>query len=263
MDSASVLVIGNEVLTGKVEEVNARFLISALRAEGVRLDRVCFVRDEPEAIAEEVRRMSERSTHVFTAGGVGGTHDDITMGAVAQAFGVSLRSHPELLGLLEGFYGDRMTPAHRRMADLPEGAELLIGEGQKAPVVRMRNVFVLPGAPRFLRMKFPVLRPLLRGAEVWLAEIYLSVHEEQVADLLAGAEAADEGVEVGSYPRFDADPPWRVKVTIEGPSELRVAAVAQRVCEGLEAGALVEQRPAHRVGGPGLSAGLENEGLRA
>ncbi|MEO1229115.1 MAG: molybdopterin-binding protein [Myxococcota bacterium] len=255
MDSVGILVIGNEVLSGKVEEANARFLIGALRDAGVKLERVVFVRDEVEQIAEDVREMAGRFDHVFTTGGVGGTHDDITMPAVAQAFDVALESHPEMLGLLEAFYGSNMNEALLRMAQLPAGATLHYGEGSRVPVVRVRNVFVLPGAPKFLRGKLPAILPLLSGREIWLGEHFLRVPEEQVADALGAADALREDVEVGSYPQFgDAD--HSAKITIEGPSAAATSEVFEylrRAWEGRDV--ILRSAEPRQVGGPRESAG--------
>lgn len=249
MDTAGILIIGNEVLSGKVEEANARFLIPALRAAGVRLERIVFVRDVEGEIASEVRALSERHDHVITAGGVGGTHDDITMPSVARAFGVPLETHADLLALLEAHYGERMNDAHRRIALLPAGAELVFGEGARVPVVRFRNVFVLPGNPEFVRAKFSVIRPLLRGGPVWMGEVYLAIDEESVAALLAEADRLEPEVEVGSYPRFEPGSDHRVKVTIEGPDASACDRVVRFLTDRLDEATVVRVSPTTCVGG--------------
>ncbi len=251
VDTAGILVIGNEVLSGKVEEANARFLIGALRSAGVRLERVVYVRDEIPAVAAEVADMARRFDHLFTAGGVGGTHDDVTMPAVAEALGVPLETHPKLLSLLEAHYRERMTPAHHRIAKLPTGAELLVSDGSPIPVVRVRNIFVLPGVPRLLRAKFPAIEPHLRGRPVYLAELFLAVEEEAVAELLAAADQIHPAVEVGSYPRFELDLDHRVKITVEGPRSDFVEEVFRYVLDRLGSDELVRTEPVRLVGGRG------------
>ena len=252
MTTAGILVIGTEVLNGQVEEVNARFLTSALREAGVRLERVVCIRDTRSEIAADVAALSARFDHVFTTGGVGGTHDDITMGAVAEAFGMPLRPHEELLRLLESHYGSDLNEVHRRMADVPAEAELLYGSAGAVPVVRVRNVFVLPGAPRFMRAKWSIIRPLLEGREMWSASIDLSVPEEDVADLLAEAHRIDPEVEVGSYPQFEGGTDHRVHISVEGPSERSVQRVWSFVADGRsETGGVVRRVSPRRVGGPG------------
>lgn len=220
--TAGILIIGNEVLSGKVEEANTGFLIRELRALGVGLERVVFVRDEVEAIAADVADMARRFDYVFTTGGVGATHDDITMGAVARAFDVPLVTHPELAERLRRHFGEGIDPAMARMAELPEGATLIsTGEG-RFPVVRMRNAFVLPGVPSFLRAKFEHVRPHLSGTPFVLRQVFLSVGEDRIAQRLAEVAAVHPGVEFGSYPRFD-DADHRVKITAEARDPAAVA----------------------------------------
>lgn len=222
MVTAGIVVIGNEVLSGKVEEENARYLVAQLRELGISLMRIVVVRDDVDSIAEEVRLMSERYTWVFTSGGVGSTHDDVTLGAVARAFGVDLVEHPGILGLLEEHFGDRMNAAVRRMAQLPDGTEL-IGLGElRYPVVRVRNVHVFPGVPEYLRMKFSFLKDRLRTDRPFvLRQLYLSVSEDRIAMALAEEDARFEDVEFGSYPKFD-EPDYRTKLTVEGRDAARV-----------------------------------------
>ncbi len=241
MTTAAVIVIGNEVLTGKVDEANARHLIHELRDAGVDLVRVVVVRDELDVIAEEVARASARCDHVFTSGGVGGTHDDVTMPAVAAAFGVGLVEQPVLAGLLRGRYGDRANVHVMRMAQVPEGAELVGEDELRYPVVRVRNVYVLPGVPEFLRAKFAYLKPRLGGQPVRCETLYVSVGEEEIAAELEAAQGRFPGVEIGSYPRFDT-PDYRVKITLEGRAPEQLEAAVQGLTAAL-AGVLVPRPP--------------------
>ncbi len=214
VSNAGVIVIGNEVLSAKVQDQNAAFLIPALRSLGVRLERVVFIRDEVDTIAEDVRTMSDAYTHVFTSGGVGTTHDDVTMRAIGRAFGVELVRHEALWSLLAPVARGPENAALLRMAELPEGAELVGGDTLQYPLVKVRNVYVFPGVPRFLQNKFEVLKPHLRARPILLQEILLSVQEHRIAQLLEEVVQAFPEVEVGSYPRFD-DGPYKVKVTLE------------------------------------------------
>lgn len=253
--TAGILIIGNELLTGKIDDVNARFLIRALRTAGVRLERVLFVRDDLEIIAREVGAMSAAYDHVFTSGGVGGTHDDITLPAVARAFELEVVEHPEMRALLHQYFGDELKESHLRMARLPAGSEVCSGPGVKVPVVRTRNVFVLPGTPEHLRAKLPAILPYLRGTEVWLGEIYLRVYEELVAEDLAEAEDLVDAVEVGSYPRFDEGVDHKVKITIDGPSEAEVARVQAFLLDRWSEGQVLRTTGPLRVGGASGEAG--------
>lgn len=221
--TAGIVVIGNEVLTGKVEEENARFLIRELYTLGVELMRVTFVRDDVDTIAADVRDMAARYTHVFTSGGVGSTHDDLTLTAIARAFDVPIVKNEVVHALLEAHFGDRMNDAVERMAMLPEGAELCGIEALRYPLVKMRNVYVFPGVPSFLRAKFDFLRPMLSGRPFVLKQVFLSVSEDRFAERLAEIDAAFADVEFGSYPRFDTSD-YRTKVTAEGRDAARVEA---------------------------------------
>jgi len=238
--TAGILVIGNEVLSGKVEEENARYLVRALRELGIDLMRICIVRDDVDTIAEEVRAMADRYTWVFTSGGVGSTHDDVTLGAVARAFEADLVEHPGILSLLEEYFGDRMNAAVRRMAQLPEGTELLGLHELSYPIIRVRNVHVFPGVPKYLRMKFDYLKDRLRTDRPFvLRQIYLSVSEDRIAIPLAEEDARFPDVEFGSYPQLDS-PEFKTKLTVEGRDASRVEAAFEALLGRLEAGWVVK-----------------------
>src|SRR5262249_6660861 len=151
--TAAALLIGNELLTGKTHEANLVNLARTLRTVGVKLCRAVMVPDELEVIAAEVRALASSHDVVFTSGGGGPTHDDITIEAIALGFGVRAVVHPEFEALLHNVYKEKMTDAHLRMALVPEGAELVHHEETRWPTVRMRNVWILPGVPEAFRMK--------------------------------------------------------------------------------------------------------------
>lgn len=231
MSTAAVIVIGEEILSGKFADENAPWLTGRLRALGVRLRHVAVIGDDIALIAEEVARLSSRVEHVFTTGGVGPTHDDRTFEGVAMAFGVPLVERHEVLELLRryGMPDDAMV---RRMATLPEGAELVVEDAQSFPVVRVRNVWVLPGVPRIMRQKFEALAPRLAGSHVAVARVYADDHEHAVAAFLAGVQATWPDVEIGSYPRY-GEPTGRLIVTLEGADEALVIAATHAVAAGL------------------------------
>lgn len=232
--TAGVVVIGNEVLSGKVEEQNARYFIHELRTLGVALQRVVFVRDEPEVIARDVREMADALDVVFTTGGVGSTHDDVTFTAIGMAFQAPLEEHPTLIRRLEAYHGERMTPQIRQMARLPRGAELEAEDALKFPLIRMRNVYILPGVPSLVRSKFEVLRDRLRADRLFvLRELRLSVRETQIADMLAEEDARHPDVEIGSYPQFESDA-LRTKLTFEGRDAEAVDGAVQAVVARLD-----------------------------
>lgn len=224
MSRAGAIIIGNEVLSGKVEEENARFLIRELRGLGVKLERIVFLRDEEEEIAAEVRRMSSAYDHVFTSGGVGSTHDDVTFLGVARAFGRELVLEPGLEALLAARFGPKMSEVVRRMAMVPAGTQLLYARPDRYPVLLVENVFVLPGVPSFFRAKFDeVLRARLGGPPFVLRQVFVSVGEDEIALPLEAVQKAHPELELGSYPRFD-EADHKVRLTVEGRDAERVRA---------------------------------------
>jgi molybdenum cofactor synthesis domain-containing protein len=216
--TAAVLVIGNEILSGKVEDQNARYLIGELRRLGVSLRRIEVIPDVTAEIAARVRAVSPTVDHLFTSGGVGPTHDDVTLRAVAEAFDLPVARHPELEALLRDRYGARLHERDLLMADLPVGARLEHGPGGPAttwPVVVVRNVWILPGVPSIFRAKFETVRELFRAPPIHGRALYSRAGEGPIAGALDETVAAFPGVEVGSYPHLDA-PDYRVKITFDG-----------------------------------------------
>ncbi|MBI4576764.1 MAG: competence/damage-inducible protein A [Planctomycetes bacterium] len=236
--TAAIVVIGNEVLSGKVEEDNGRHLVRELRELGVRVVRLWVIPDEVEVIASVVREASALADHVYTSGGVGPTHDDKTMEGVARAFGLGLARNEEFASLLRAFYGERLEDAHLRMADLPEGVELLRGPGMRIPQVKVRNVYVFPGDPAILRRKFAAVRDRFRSAPFHLLRVFTSADEGPIAALLEDAERRHPGVLVGSYPVYD-DRGYRVQVTVESKDRLAVEAAHAYIREGLPPGTIL------------------------
>lgn len=221
VSTAGIVVIGNEVLSGKVEEENARFLIGELRELGVKLMRISIIRDDVERIAREVREMAAEFDYLFTSGGVGGTHDDVTFEGIARAFEVPLERNRELAELLALHFRGRLNESVLRMADLPKGAQLVGLDTAPFPLVKMKNVFVFPGVPSFLRAKFEFLREQLKQPPFVLRQIFVRVGEDAIAALMSEVASAHPDLEIGSYPRFDSDE-YRVKITIEARDPERV-----------------------------------------
>jgi molybdenum cofactor synthesis domain-containing protein len=230
--TAALLVIGNEILSGKVTDENAPYLARELRSLGVTVERIEVVPDVERDIAATVRDLAARFDLVFTSGGVGPTHDDVTLPAVAAAFGMPLQRHPELERLLREGFGPRLHERDLRMADIPSGARLEhgpAGPGAIWPVVVVRNVWILPGVPSILRRKFEAVRELFRSAPIHARAVYSRDGEGSIAGLLDAVVAAFPTVEIGSYPHLDALD-YRVKITLDGRDRAAVdAATAQLV----------------------------------
>ncbi len=214
--SAAVLVIGNEILTGKVEEANVVYLARELFTLGIALRRVVVCPDDVEAIAGDVNALRSSFDYVLTSGGVGPTHDDVTVPAIAKAFGVALRRDETSERTIREQFGARTTDGHLRMADLPEGAELIASAKIPWPVMRVGNVFVMPGVPEIFRLKFELVRErLVAGAPFHSRALYTWCDEGEIASLLEQVERAHPGVAIGSYPRI-GDPEYSVKITFDG-----------------------------------------------
>ena len=153
MPTAALLVIGNEILSGKVVDTNSPFLASELRQLGVDLERILTIPDEVDLIAREVRAMSEAHDFVFTSGGIGPTHDDLTMDGIAQAFGLRLEPSLSMLERMERHQGEAPNDSQRKMAMIPVGAQVIDAGDQWFPVVIVENVHIFPGIPKLLQKK--------------------------------------------------------------------------------------------------------------
>jgi len=215
---AAILLIGNELLSGKVEEQNARYLVRELRDLGVVVSRIEVIPDDTGDIAATARLLSERFDLVFSSGGVGPTHDDVTLPAMAAAFGMSMARSAELEGLLRASFGARLHERDLRMADIPDGARLEYGPrgpGSTWPVVVVRNIWVLPGVPEIFRRKFDSVRELFRTAPIFARALYSREGEGPIAAALDAVVAEFPTVEIGSYPHLGA-PDYKVKITLDG-----------------------------------------------
>lgn len=216
--TAGIVIIGNEVLSGKTQDTNSHFLCKELRALGVEVRRISVVPDEIELIGREVASFSRAFDMVFTTGGVGPTHDDVTMAGIAHGFGVKVIRHPELERRLRQRHGENINEARLRMAEVPEGAELL-GEGSLySPVVKLDNVFIFPGIPKILYERFEAIKESFRGSPFHLKVIYVKEGEGVIASILNGVLASYPKLLLGSYPVID-NPEYRVKVTLESKDQ--------------------------------------------
>ena len=212
--TAGIILIGNEILSGKITDANAAYLCRELRELGVEVQRITVIQDDVALIAEEVATFSKAFDLVFTSGGVGPTHDDVTIEGVARAMGVPVVRHPELVALLERYYRDTLTEAALRMAEIPQGAELITDNGLRFPNIAMRNVYVLPGVPEIFRRKFDAMRERFRDAPIHLKNVFVRIGEGRLAEYLNALLGDFPLLLVGSYPEL-SNPEYQVKVTLE------------------------------------------------
>ena len=204
--TAALVVIGDEILSGRTQDKNVAQVATWLNEQGIRLAEVRVVPDDLGRIGEAVNALRSAHDYVFTTGGIGPTHDDITVDAIAGAFGVPVIVHPEARQILEDYYRDRpggLTDARLRMARTPGGAELLANPYSGAPGIKMGNVYIMAGVPGITASMLEALTGELEGGRpVVSVTVGARAAESDVADLLRETEAAHPGVAIGSYPFF-------------------------------------------------------------
>lgn len=229
-EPAAAIVIGNEVLTAKIADANGPLLIRRLREQGVPLAGIWVVPDDVDAIVEALLAARRRARWVFTSGGIGPTHDDVTVRAVALSLGRPVVRLPEMETIVRGFFVDRPMPAKAlRLAEAPEGATLLHGAHGPYPVLTVGDTFLLPGVPELFALQLETVLMRLPSAPWLLEQLYLACPESEIAEALDAVAAAFPDVAIGSYPTMDRSRGWRVKLTIEHREPGRVAAVVERL----------------------------------
>ncbi len=203
--TAALAVIGDEILSGRTQDKNIAQIALWLNLQGIRLTEVRVIPDVEDAIVEAVNALRLRNDYLFTTGGIGPTHDDITVDAVAKALGVTVVLHPKACAVLEDYYATRggITEARLRMARVPEGATLIENRMSGAPGIRYGNVFIMAGVPHITAMMLDALAGTLEGGAPLLSDtVGCWVAESEVADLLRITEKTHEGCQIGSYPFF-------------------------------------------------------------
>ncbi|MBN8818441.1 MAG: competence/damage-inducible protein A [Sphingomonas sp.] len=203
--TAALVVIGDEILSGRTQDKNVAQIATWLNVQGIRLKEVRVVADDQGAIVEAVNALRARNDYLFTTGGIGPTHDDITVDAVAAALGVPVVVHPEARAILEAYYATRggLNEGRLRMARVPEGADLIPNSYSGAPGIRVGNLFIMAGVPHITAGMLDRLTGQLEGGAPLVSRtIGCWVPESEIADLLAATEKAHEGCQIGSYPFF-------------------------------------------------------------
>ncbi|HEY7168036.1 MAG TPA: competence/damage-inducible protein A [Candidatus Binatia bacterium] len=212
--TAGIVIIGNEVLSGKTQDTNSHFLCAELRQLGVEVQKISTIPDVIELIGAEVAGFSNQHDFVFTSGGVGPTHDDVTIEGVAHGFGLKVVRHPDLERRMRQRLGSDINEARLRMANVPEGAELLATEAMFAPVIKIRNVYIFPGIPRILQERFEAIKERFREKPYLLRNVFVKYGEGVIAATLNDLLARFPELLLGSYPVLDL-PDYKVKVTLE------------------------------------------------
>jgi molybdenum cofactor synthesis domain-containing protein len=203
--TAGLVVIGDEILSGRTQDKNVAQIAAWLNVQGIRLSEVRVVPDVAERIGEAVRALDAAHDYLFTTGGIGPTHDDITVDAIAAAFGLEVIVHPRARAILEDYYATRggLSETRLRMARVPAGADLIENRVSGAPGIRLGSIFIMAGVPNITAQMLDALTGTLEGGLPVLSRtIGCWVAESEVASLLADAERAFEGCQIGSYPFF-------------------------------------------------------------
>jgi len=212
--TAGIVIIGNEVLSGKTRDTNSHFFCTELRQLGVELQKISTIQDDIEIIGKEVAAFSDRFDYVFTSGGVGPTHDDVTIEGVARGLGVRVVRHPDIERRMRQRLGDQVNEARLRMANVPEGATLLATEAPFAAIVKIRNIYIFPGIPRILEERFHAIKETFRDTPYYLKNVFVRYGEGIIASILNDLLVNFPNLMLGSYPVLDL-PEYKVKVTLE------------------------------------------------
>ncbi len=230
--TAGIVIIGNEVLSGKTLDINSHFFCTELRQLGVEVQKISTIQDEIPLIGKEVAEFSQRFDLVFTSGGVGPTHDDVTIEGIAHGFGVKVVRHPDIESRLRRRLGADLNEARLRMANVPEGATLLCTDAPFAPIVQMRNVYVFPGIPKILQERFHSIKEQFREAPYFLKNVYVRLGEGIIATMLNELLAKYPDLMLGSYPVLDL-PDYKVKVTLESKDQSYLARALEAFVDSL------------------------------
>jgi FAD synthetase len=235
--TAGIVIIGNEILSGKVQDENAAYLLRELRGLGVDVKKVSVIPDEVETIALEVATFSGQFDVVFTSGGVGPTHDDVTIEGIAKAFGRRVVRHPELEHLLRSRYSGNLNEARMKLVEVPEGAVLIHEDGLWLPAVLMENVYIFPGIPDLLRQKFNSIKERFRDQPYFLRRIYVKESEGTIAASLHDLLREFPDLMLGSYPDIH-NPFYKVMLTLESKDEGYLKLALDRLLALLPANAI-------------------------
>jgi FAD synthetase len=215
--TAGIIIIGDEILSGKVQEYNAFFMAKELWVHGIQLRRISVIPDIIDEISDEVKMFSERFDYVFTSGGIGPTHDDVTIEGIAKAFNVNPVINSTLKEILETKIGP-LTSEKLKMAEVPDGAELVCDGNISFPLIKFRNVYIFPGIPELLRKKFIAIEALFDEPKIFLKKVYFKESESEIAPILKDILRRFKKIKIGSYPVMNVKD-YSVIVTLESLDE--------------------------------------------
>ncbi len=229
---AAVIIIGNEILSGRTQDKNINHLAVKLGEQGIRLTEVRIIPDIEDRIIATIHDLKKSVNYIFTCGGIGPTHDDITAECVAKAFNVPLETNPEAYAILEKHYGaGEFTPPRQKMAKIPRGASLILNPVSSAPGFVIEDVYVMAGVPRIMQAMLDNVLVNLRGGDVVHSRTVSSpLPESRIAEALGDIQAKWPDIEIGSYPYFK-DGGFGVSVVLRGTDESKLDTAAKQVEE--------------------------------
>lgn len=218
--TAAIVIIGNEILNGCVHDSNSHFLCRELFQLGVKVERILTIPDSEEIIADEIRHVSDTYDYVFVSGGIGPTHDDVTLSSIARAFDRDITFEQKLEDIFRTRFGENFDPGWLKMANIPEGTELVGGDEMVFPVLKVENVFIFPGIPKILSRKFKTICELFRSTPFCQKNVEVSTNEARLVPILDRVVHQFPDVQIGSYPAVEGRE--GVRLCIESKAEARV-----------------------------------------
>jgi len=203
--NAGILIIGDEILSGRTQDTNANFIAKKLTSSGINLEEIRVIQDQKKLIIDNVKLFSEKYNYVFTTGGIGPTHDDITSESVAEAFNKNYEINSEAFNILEKYYPEgEFNISRQKMAKMPSDVELIYNPMTAAPGFKLNNVFVLPGVPKIMKQMFiDVLKKLKKGKPKKITTINTDLYESKIAPFLNEIQNQFTDCSIGSYPYFN------------------------------------------------------------
>ena len=203
--TAGVIVIGDEILSGRTQDTNSNFIADKLTKEGIKLEEILVIQDVKEIIKENVINFSSKYSYVFTTGGIGPTHDDITSESISEAFQLNCETNIQAFEILNNYYPEgEFNESRQRMAKMPVGSELILNPMTAAPGFKIKNIFVLPGVPEIMQVMFlELIKTLKKGKAKLITTINTNLYESKIAIELKNIQSNYKDASIGSYPYFN------------------------------------------------------------
>lgn len=231
--TASIIIIGDEILSGRIKDENSYFLIQNLNEQGVLVKFCITIPDDRDIIAKTVREYAAETDWVFTSGGIGSTPDDITLESIAYAFNVPVVCNPVMLKIIKDICGDRYQPEQKKMACLPEGTFMIQNIEPVFPAIQFQNIYILPGIPDFFRILFSSIKDKFHGRKIPQKELNFLAEESKITSNLIEALKKFPKAKIGSYPSIHKEH-WKVKIIIEHEDEKKLTEVVNFLRSGLK-----------------------------